>query len=338
MIQKILVVNVNWLGDVIFSTPVFKNLKAHFPEARVYCLAVPRVREILESCPFVDDIIVYDEKGRDRGPLAKLRLILRLRKERFDIAFLLHRSWTRALLVFLAGIPQRVGYNTKNRGLFLTHRIEPLEGDLHKSDYYLGVIEGYGILVGDRTCELAVSPQAQGDMERLLAQEKISGQERLIVVNSGGNWDLKRWPRENFGRLVKALAENLKGKVVLPGGAKDLALAQEIGRASGVKPVILAGKTNLKQLIALMARAELVISADSGPLHMANSVGVPVIAIFGPTRPETTGPRGKGKAIILQKDVGCNQAVCYNLTCPDNVCMRAVLVEDVLAAVRRVLF
>ena len=109
--NRILVVNVNWLGDVIFSSPIFKALKSAYPEAKISCLAVPRVKEILESIPEIDEIIIYDEKGKHGNPFAKFSLIAKLHREKFDIAFVLHRSWTRALLVFLAGIPQRVGYD-----------------------------------------------------------------------------------------------------------------------------------------------------------------------------------------------------------------------------------
>src|SRR4051812_6816771 len=116
--KRILVVNVNWLGDVIFSSPVFKAIKENYPQAHVACLAVPRVHEILESISGIDEIITYDERGRHRNPLAKIDLILDLKRRQFDTAFLLHGSLTRALLVYLAGIPQRVGYGTKSRGQF----------------------------------------------------------------------------------------------------------------------------------------------------------------------------------------------------------------------------
>src|SRR5262245_47517489 len=134
--QNILVVNVNWLGDVIFSSPVFKAIKENYPKAHVACLAVPRVKEILESIPGIDEIIIYDEKGVHRNPLAKLSLINSLRRRNFDIAFLLHGSLTRALIVYLAKIPQRVGYATKGRGRFLTHQVEPLSNEPHRCDYY----------------------------------------------------------------------------------------------------------------------------------------------------------------------------------------------------------
>ena len=114
--KNILVVNVNWLGDIVFSAPVFQAIKDTYPQSRVSALALPRVVGILKQVPYVDEIIVYDEKGHDRSLWGKLKLIAHLRSKDFDAVFLLHGSWTRALLVFLAGIPIRVGYDRKKRG------------------------------------------------------------------------------------------------------------------------------------------------------------------------------------------------------------------------------
>lgn len=331
--QKILVVNVNWLGDIIFSTPVFKALKKRYPGARVSCLAVPRVKEILECVPGVDEVIVYDEKGRDRGLFAKTRLIARLKQEKFDAAFLLHGSWTRALLVYLAGIPVRVGH-TRKKGRFLTHGA-PFPGEeKHKSDVYLSVIEAFGVPVPDRACELSVSEQAKEEIVSILANEGIGAQEKFVVVHTSGNWGLKRWPKENWAGLIRRLSGELKIKVVISEGPAEIEWAEEVARLSAVKPVVLAGKTDLKQLVALLARADLVISADSGPLHIASCVNHNVIGIFGPTMPATTGPRGKARAVIFHKDVGCNRASCYYLACPDNICMKAVTVDEVFEKVK----
>ena len=336
--NNILVVNVNWVGDVIFSTPVFKALKRTYPKARVSALAVPRVKEILESCPFVDEIIIYDEKGAHKSPFAKLKLIEELKTRKFDVAFLLHRSLTRALLVYWAGIPQRVGYDTKGRGFFLTHKVKPIGNidQIHRCDYYLNVIESFGVKVDDRTCELRVNDEARQTIEETLKKNGIASQDFLIVVNAGGNWDLKRWPKVNFARLIDCLEGENNIKVVIPGAKKDKELIQEITQLTSHKPVILTGQTSLKELAALLKRANLVIAADTGPLHLANCVGTSVIGLFGPTRPEVTGPRGKGRFIILQNDVGCNPVPCYRLDCPSNVCMQSISVEDVINEVKRI--
>ncbi|MBN1869447.1 MAG: lipopolysaccharide heptosyltransferase II [Candidatus Omnitrophica bacterium] len=334
--KRILVVNVNWLGDVIFSSPVFKAIKEAYPQAHVSCLAVPRVKELLESMPYIDEILVYDEKGKHRSPLAKIGLIWALRLRRFDAAFLLHRSMTRALLTFLAGIPQRVGYDAKGRRRLLTHIVEPLDGQVHRCDYYLNIVESYGLKANDRKCELKTKPEVEGEVKSLLRSKGIRDDDYVIIVNPGGNWDLKRWPYESFSRLVSGLIKDLNARVIISGAEKDIPLVRKINQFASNKAVDLTGKTDLKQLMALMKNADLVISGDSGPLHIANSLGTRVLGLFGPTRPEITGPRGHGPAHILQQDVGCNREPCYHLMCPDNTCMQSITVREVLETVRQI--
>ena len=335
--KKILVVNVNWLGDVIFSSPIFKALKKTYPQSKISCLAVPRVRDVLESIPGIDEIIVYDEEGSHRSPFAKLRLIYELSQKKFDAAFLLHRSLTRALFVFLAGIPQRIGYDTKGRGTFLTCRIKaPDERQVHRCDYYLNVVESFGVTVAGRASLLMVDAPAEREMRDTLRSYGVGEKDFLVVLHPGGNWDLKRWPARHFTLLIEQLMKEGQRKVVISGSRQDITLAETIISQLTRKPVVLAGKIGLKQLPALMKRANCVVSADSGPLHIASSVGSRVVGIFGPTRPEITGPRGDGRSVILQHDVGCNRGPCYYRECPDNTCMQAVSVDKVIHAIRQI--
>src|SRR3989338_7094654 len=271
--KNILVVNVNWIGDVIFSAPIFKALKKAYPRANIACLAPPRVKEILESIPGLDEIIIYDEKGAHKNLFGKLKLIGELRRRGFDIAFLLHRSLTRALLIFFAGIPERVGYDTKGRGFLLTRKVKPLARQSHRSDHYINVVESFGVKVEDRTCELVVSDNADVFARDLLRRHNILDSDFLVIVNPAGNWDLKRWPKDHFIGLIERLTEEFHAKVVIPGAEKDRSLAEYIRQnVKGARPVVLTGQTNLKQLTALLQKAKLLISADSGPLHLANCV------------------------------------------------------------------
>jgi heptosyltransferase-1/heptosyltransferase-2 len=331
--NNILVVNVNWLGDAVFSTPVFKTLKKTYPQAKISCLCVPRVKEVLQHCPYVDEIIIYDEEGKHRFPWSKWSLISFLRKQKFDAAFLLHRSMTRALMVYLAGIPLRVGYS-KTKGL-LTHPVTPQAEDIHRCDFYLRVLEDYGIEIEDRSCELRLNVNDIESINTKLSREGIRLDESYVVLNTGGNWDLKRWPTDFFALLAKRMAQESGLKIVLPGAVKDRLNSEHITRTSGISAVVMAGQTNLGESLALYKRAAVVISADSGPLHLAHSVGADVIGIFGPTRPEITGPRGIGRAKVLLRDVGCNKAPCYHLACTNNVCMQSVTVDDVLQAFKK---
>lgn len=329
--QNILIVNVNWLGDVVFSSPIFRALKEKYPQSRVSCLAVPRVKEVLECVEGLDEIIIYDEDGRHKSIFGKLSLIHELRRKKFDVAFLLHRSLTRALLVYWAGIKERIGYDTKGRSKFLTKAIPEPKENIHRSDYYLKVIESYGIEIKNRQCVLKIDPRTQYKIESIMGENKLVDG-NFIVIHPGGNWDLKRWPAENYHLLVQKIMKSGSLKIVFTGSAADQDLVGAIINKLSIKPIVFAGKLTLKELMALMQKAKCVISADSGPIHLASGVGTITIGLFGPTRPEITGPRGNGKIKILQKDVGCNRQACYHLKCPSNICMQALTVEDVYSA------
>ncbi|MDE2028322.1 MAG: lipopolysaccharide heptosyltransferase II [Candidatus Omnitrophica bacterium] len=328
--NNILVVNINWLGDAVFSIPVFKTLKKTYPQARLTCLCAPRVKEVLQYCPYVDKIIVYDERGRHRYPWRKLGLIASLRKKKFDAAFLLHRSLTRSLMVYLAGVPLRIGYS-KTPGL-LTHPVAMAAEDMHRCDYYLKAVEGFGIKVQDRTCELRLKAEDIQSLRTKLANAGLKPMKDYVVLNPGGNWDLKRWGPDAFAQLAKRLNEQFDLPVVFSGGHHDRELCRHIMKISGVKGVVMAGETALGESLALYKQALGVISADSGPLHLAHSVGGNIIGIYGSTRPEITGPRGGGRSIILFNEIGCNKAPCYHLACGSNVCMKSVTVSDVAQA------
>jgi lipopolysaccharide heptosyltransferase II len=331
--NNILVVNINWLGDAVFSTPVFKALKDNFPKSRISCLCVPRVKKVLEFCPFIDEIIVYDEKGAHFWPWQKLFFINELRRRAFDAAFLLHHSVTRGLLVYLAGIPQRIGY-CKAKWL-MTHPVVFQNENIHRADVYLKVLESYGLKIKDRSYELTLSSKDNKDINELLEAKGINPGEKFIVVHTAGNWDLKRWPASYFAQLIEYVQTKLNVQVILTGAQSDLEYCQMVNEQAQHQGIMLAGETTLGESLALYRRSQVVISSDSGPLHLAHSVGANVIGIFGPTRPEITGPRGIGKAQVFFTDVGCNKSPCYHLNCSNNVCMQAIMVNDVLEAIQK---
>ena len=329
-VKKILIINVNWLGDVLFSTPFIQTIRNNFPESFIACMLVPRTRAMLEGNPAIDEIIIFDEDGLHQNLIGKLKLIKLLRARKFDLVFLLHRSFTRTLIAFLAGIPQRIGYYTKKRFFLLTKAIEPPEEEKHKVEYFLDIARNLGLKVERLNYQFFISPQDKAFAQELLGKEGIADG-NFVVINPGGNWLLKRWPKENFACLIDALSDGSSAKIVITGGKGDIKLAQEIASLSKNKPIVLCGKTNLKQLGAVLERAKLVIANDSGPMHLAASLKVPLIALFGPTSPLITGPyTDQANCIVLHKRIGC-LIPCYNLSCSDNRCLKAISVEEVAA-------
>ncbi|MFN7169656.1 MAG: lipopolysaccharide heptosyltransferase II [Candidatus Omnitrophota bacterium] len=330
--KRRLIVNVNWLGDVLFSTPVIRAVSRKFPDAFISCMLVRRCKEILEGNPYLNELIIYDEEGKHASLLGKLQFISLLRSKKFDEVYLLHRSLTRTLLTALAKIPVRCGYVTKKRRLFLTERIELPAGDLHRVEYFLNLARELGMPADKLGYDFFISPEDKNYIDNFLEKAGIGESDSFVVLNPGANWLLKRWPTINFAKVGEAIVKDFGLKVVITGAEKDLELAVDIAKHMQERPIIACGKTTLKQLGALLKRAGLMITNDTGPLHIGLAVGVKVVALFGPTSSRITGPYGPGEYRVIQKDVGC-AVPCYHLKCVDNRCMKAITPEEVLKEV-----
>ena len=329
MSKRILIVNVNWVGDVLFSTPFIRAVREANPDAYIACLLHPRCSQMLETNPRINKIIIYDEEGIHKSLLGKWRLIQKLKSKKFDAVFLLHRSFTKALITYLAGIKERIGYPTKNRGGILTRTVEEASEELHKVEYFLNIARSVGIEAKDPSYEFFVQDADRKFVGNMLQKEGVSDKDPLIVLCPAGNWGPKRWPREKFARLGDELAGKFGARIVLSAARKDAGLVKDISSVMSIVPVNAAGKTDLKQLGALLERAALVVANDTGPMHMAVAVGAKTIALFGPTSPGLTGPYGAGNYKVIFKNDKC-EVPCYDITCKDFTCMEAIRVEDVI--------
>jgi lipopolysaccharide heptosyltransferase II len=258
-----------------------------------------------------------------------------LHSKKFDTVFLLHRSFSRALICWLAGIPERIGYNTRKRGFLLTKKIiAPDPHSLHRIDYYLNIIEKAGLRIEDRFPDFYVGAEEEAFVEEFLQKNWIGGGDFVVGINPGGNWNPKRWPKEYWARLADRLISELGAKIIITGSDNDMALARDIKGLMRASPVLACGALNLKQLAALCKRLDLFVTADTGPLHIANASGAKrIIVIFGPTSPEITGPYPLKNITVLKRDVGC-KVPCYVVDCKDNRCMKAVSVDEVMEKIR----
>jgi len=334
--KHILIFDVNWLGDVLFSTPVIRNIRYNFPNSFIACVIPSRCFQVLEGNPYLDEIIFFDERNQQRSLKEKLKFINLIKAKRFDMAFLLHRSFTRAFILWLAGIKERVGYTTKKRVFLLTKKIPPPDRDsLHRIDYYLGVIKGAGLKVIDKHLDFFIKKEDFAFVDNFLKENKITESDLLVGINPFGNWLPKRWPVNYWKELIQKITEQIPSKIIITGAESDLSLAQDI-KANNPSVIVACGKLNLKQFGALCKRLNLFISADTGPLHIANTVGTKkIIALYGPTSLITTSPYPIDNVIILKKDVGC-KIPCYVVNCNDNRCMKAITPEEVLKEIKRI--
>lgn len=328
--KRILVINVNWIGDVLLTTPTMRAIRERFPNAYISCLVVDWCKDILADNPHIDGLISYEKKGKHRSVLGKISLLRQIRKKHFDTVFVLHRSRTRALLAYLSGAKYRIGYNTKKRGCLLTAKIEPSRKKLHKLDYFLGILEPLSLDINklDKELVLSVNTEDERFIFELLKTYNIDKKDFLVGLNPGANWSPKCWTVSGFAELADKLINKYNAKIVITGNKKDRILAKEIANKMQNEPLIMAGKTTLCQLAALIKRCNLFISADSGPMHMAAAIKTPLIALFGPTSSQETGPIGSGRYKIIQKKVDCQP--CKVIKCKNNLCMKSITPADVL--------
>lgn len=334
--EKILIFELNWLGDILFSFPLLRAIRNEFPQAYISCIVVPRYAGLLAHNPWISDThILSDDNGI--GTIGeKLSFTRMIKKEKYDTCFFLKPSSTKTAMAFLAGIPERIGFSGKAAPLTL--EVEMPDGGTHRADQLLALAAAMGIKEADGTYEYFIDEEYMDKADELLHKEG-RGVNRIVALNTGGNWGPKKWPAENFTKLAKMLLEKFDDiEIMIPGSAKDLRAAQGIVAEVGAgRCYTLAGRTDLNELAALFKKASLVVSADSGPLHLASATGVPTIGLFGPTSHKMTGPRGRGKNIVIQSDVPC-KVPCYVEKCDmDNVCMKSITPERVLAEAERVL-
>ncbi|MBD3425769.1 MAG: lipopolysaccharide heptosyltransferase II [Candidatus Omnitrophica bacterium] len=326
--SRILVFELNWLGDILFSFPLLRALRKACPEAYIACTVVPRYVDLLVNNPWINYVHALSDTNRLTSLGEKMAFIRMIRREGYDTCFLLKPSRTKALMASLAGISQRIGFAGK--GGALTRVVDRPDDGIHRADQLLALAGAVGITEADGTYEYFLSDE---DAERAgeILHEVGGGLRRMVALNPGGNWIAKRWPREYFEKVASSLLERFSDlEVMVTGAGKDRDLAEQIVRnVGGDRCYSVAGRTGLNELAALFGKCELVISADSGPLHLASATGVTTVGIYGPTSAKITGPRGRGRNIVLAKHVDCDIPCYVKECCRDYECMKKVKPEEV---------
>lgn len=297
--RHFLVFHTAFIGDLILTLPVTQALRNRYPDARIAVVAIPAAAAVLRGHPSIDDVIVYDKRGVDRGIAGFFALIRVLAARGFDTAIVPHRSLRSALAVKLARIPRRIGFTT-SAGRFLFTDSVPYDAGAHETERNLALVAVQGVEAhGDRRPVLPVSDADAAEVDRFLGSWGITGMAGPSVALAPGSvWFTKRWPARHFSRVAGELTR--QGiRVVLVGGEEDRALCDAIAGAcgDGPAPVNAAGRMTLRQSAELIRRCGLIITNDSAPLHLAGAVGTPVFALFGATVPAFGfGPLGPGIA------------------------------------------
>ena len=345
--KNILIVRTDRIGDVLLTTPAIAALREKHLDAKISILVTPQTRDIVDGNPYLDEVLIDDRKGAHRGFLGFLKLVWCLRKKRFDLAVIYHTKKRTNLLCFLAGIPNRAGYHNNKFGFLLTHKIKDTrpQGNKHEAEYCLGVLEAIGLDIPRRpdTLRLTMPLKKESDewVEGILRDNDILPSEQLIAVHPGASCISKRWSAANFAEVINRLAEDHSTRIFLIGGHENQEITRTIkDRLEAKNSVIdLTAQTTISQLASLFKRCQLLISNDSGPVHVAVAVETPVISIFGRNQaglsPFRWRPLG-GKDIVLHKEVGCEICLAHNCII-DFECLKAIGVDEVLRAVKPLL-
>lgn len=335
--EKVLIVKPSAFGDVVHSLPFLAALRRTHPSARVAWVVARSCAGLLEGRPDVGDLFVFERErwGGFRRLPRNLREFFafarRLRAERFDLVVDLQGLFRSALLARLTGAPERVGFaNARELGwMFYTRRVRVAAPDRHAVDRYLLVAKELGLEI-ERPVRFNVHiPEAA----RAFAAEWFeahAGGRRVVAMLPGSQWPTKRWPSEHFAALADRLAREAGSLVLFLGGPGEEALAERIRGRMMTPAESLAGRTTIPRLAAVLERAAAVVANDSGPMHLAVALERPVVALFGPTSPERTGPYG-GRAKVLRTARPC--APCFEPECENPECMRDIGVDAVLKAI-----
>ncbi len=328
-VQKILVIKLRAVGDVLLSTIVLKNLRHHFPDAQIDFLTEPASREVLEANPSIDDIVIFDRKGE-----GNLSFFSRVRKTGYDLVIDLFGNPRTALMTFLSGARFRVGYPFRGRRYAYNILAESRRGELHNVEFNLDALRALGIEIVDRQIPFAVSNEDVEFISAFVRERGLEG-ENLVALNPSGTWYTKRWGLKKFAELGDALTRVYNVRVALLWGPGELQAAQQI-RDLMTQPAFIPPATSLKQLGALLKRCMFVVSNDTAPMHLAAVLGVPTLGIFGPTNPHLQGPIGQQSSWVRLDGLEC--LGCNLTACPiGHICMERLSVDAVLNAVEKLL-
>lgn len=329
-----LVIQTSFLGDTVLTTPLLMQLARRGP---VDVVTTPASAALLRNHPAVHELITYDKRGLDRGVLGFIALAQRLRATNYEIAFLAQGSWRSALLAMAAGVPTRVGFSTSSGRLFYTKRVA-YRDDLHHAARLLMLARPNGREPSRAELRPSLHP---GEVERsevdaLLTRHGVTSGETIVAMAPGSIWATKRWPY--FAELAEGLRNDVR--VVILGGADDSALAQSIV-AAAPGAIDATGHLSLLASAELIGRANVLVTNDSAPLHLASAMGTPTVAIFGPTVPDFGfGPLAPRNGVMGHDALPCRPCDRHGpQRCPlgHHRCMREIEPAAVAQQVRSLL-
>lgn len=333
MEKRILIIKPSSLGDIIHGLPILKAFRDKWPEAKISWLIKDIYTGIFDGNTYIDELILFKKNSLTTAIMAFRK---RLREGRFNIAVDMQGLFRSGLIAYLSGAIVRVGFRDARElaPLFYTHKVDAPR-NLHAVDRNLKLAASLGCEIQEIKFPLKVSQEALNEVSEFLKKNQLNTRYPLVTLVPGGRWEKKRWPAHSFSRLGDLLSQELNASILFIGNNEEKRLINDIRRAMKISSTE-AIDFPLQKLTALLSRSDVVVTNDSGPIHIAAATGTPVVALFGPTDPGRTGPYTK-KHLIIRKDMEC--IPCFRKRCiyDSFVCMESITPEEVLEGVKRIL-
>jgi predicted lipopolysaccharide heptosyltransferase III len=332
--RNVLIIKLRYIGDVLLATPTIRSIKAARLDVRVTMMVNRGTEDVLSGNPDLDEIIVLD-----KGSLTEQsRLIAGLRRRGFDTVIDLTDGDRSAFLSGVSGAPVRIGFNDEHRwrGRWYTHVVQSVPGVRHRIDRDLEVLKPLGIQAGSKDPQLWLTPEEEKSADELLVQLGVQRSKSMMILQPGARYWFKAWPPDRYAELADRLTSQYGCQVLIGGSDQDVDLAQQIRQTAKSNPVIMAGRTTIKQFAAIAKKSALFVGSDSGAMHIAAAVGTPVVALFGPSNPSEWGPRGEAIEVIYK---GLDCRTCFHPTCHrgEQNCMKLISVGEVETASKRLI-
>lgn len=339
--HKILVMRYRFIGDTILTVPFLRNLRKNYPDSQIDMLVAPVSGEIIANCPYVDNFIYFDTTKKHRYENSEKQekknffyYVDMLKKEKYDKAYVLKRSFSSALLAFLAGIPKRIGFNTEGRGILLTKKI-PYIKDKHEVDCFLDVLKADNLNVYDNYLENWINEELKQSIKSNLPHDK----EFALVHATSGNTK-KEWSEENFAQIIEYLSNEKNLTPVFLGTQKDsekyCRILSHIKSDLKNTPLNFCGKFNLTESLAVTSFAKIIVGCDSGNLHMAASLNIPVVGIYGPMNAKKWHALCEKKE-ILQANLPCIPCELKKACTQEYKCLKDITIDQVKNAINKLI-
>ena len=342
--KRILVLRYRFIGDTILTVPFLRNLRRAEPEAWISWLVAPDSSDVIKGIPYVDELIYWDPatahadcRNTHLSLGGKLSFIRELRSMHFDKAYVLKRSLSSAIIAFLSGARERIGFNTEGRGILLTKRVA-YHRDRHEVMNFLDLLKADGIAVTDDYLEAWLSDDERAFADEFLARQGIAAGEPLVAIHPFAANQTRAWHEENFAAVANEIQRRYRARIIVFGGPRDQELGRRLAEAIVPAPVMAVGTTSLRQTMALLARCSLLVCNDSGIMHVGAALNIPLVALFGPQSPVKFGPWGE-KCQIIYKGFPCSPCKqkffreCEPSPRMKPACMEDISVAEVLEAI-----